>query len=51
MIPALTPVLPIEMVQFIRAVADLTLHAQYFTHNAETLSWIEAAIVRMDILK
>lgn len=50
-IPALAPLLPTKMIQFMRAVVDFTLHAQYFSHDAETLSWMEAAIKRIDILK
>lgn len=50
-VPVLAPILPPAMIQFVRAMVDFTLHAQYYSHDSDTLSWMEAALQRMDVLK
>lgn len=51
LVPVLAPLLSRPMIQFVRAVVDFTLHAQYFSHDTDTLLWMEAALQRIDLLK
>lgn len=51
LLPVIGPLLPKAAVQFVRAVVDFTLHAQYYSHDSDTLSWMRAALWRLDVLK